>query len=62
MKAWRRNIMMFAPSTVTSDHYTGYPKVLEDYSDSNWISDTNKIKATSGYVFTLGYGAVFWKS
>nr|ABA96872.1 retrotransposon protein, putative, Ty1-copia subclass [Oryza sativa Japonica Group] len=39
-------------------HYTGYPKVLEGYSDSNWISDADEIKATSGYVFTLGGGAV----
>ena len=35
-------------------HYTGYPRVLEGYSDSNWISDADEIKATSGYVFTLG--------
>jgi len=43
-------------------HYSGYPKVLEGYSDSNWISDADEIKATSGYVFTLGGGAVSWKS
>jgi hypothetical protein len=43
-------------------HYTGYPRVQEGYSDSNWISDADEIKATSGYVFTLGGGAVFWKS
>ncbi|XP_024317128.1 uncharacterized protein LOC112271637 [Brachypodium distachyon] len=35
-----------------------YPKVLEGYSDSNWISDVDELKATSGYVFTLGGGAV----
>jgi hypothetical protein len=43
-------------------HYTGYPRVLEGYSDSNWISDADEIKATSGYIFTLGGGAVSWKS
>nr|AAX96510.1 retrotransposon protein, putative, Ty1-copia sub-class [Oryza sativa Japonica Group]ABA93274.1 retrotransposon protein, putative, Ty1-copia subclass [Oryza sativa Japonica Group] len=43
-------------------HYARYPKVLEGYSDSNWISDADEIKATSGYVFTLGGGAVSWKS
>ncbi|MCL1462480.1 Ty1/Copia family ribonuclease HI, partial [Klebsiella pneumoniae] len=42
-------------------HYTGYPAVLEGYSDSNWISDVDEIKATSGYVFTLGGGAVSWR-
>ena len=39
-------------------HYNGYPRVLEGHSDSNWISDADEIKATSGYVFTLGGGAV----
>nr|AAR01736.1 putative Gag and Pol polyprotein [Oryza sativa Japonica Group]ABF97792.1 retrotransposon protein, putative, Ty1-copia subclass [Oryza sativa Japonica Group] len=43
-------------------HYTGYPAVLEGYSDSNWISDVDEIKATSGYVFTLGGGAVSCRS
>jgi hypothetical protein len=42
--------------------FTGYPKVLKGFSDSNWISDTDGIKATSGYVFTLGGGVVSWKS
>src|SRR5512133_471971 len=43
-------------------HYSGYPAVLEGYSDSNWISDVDEIKATSGYVFTLVGGAVSWRS
>jgi hypothetical protein len=43
-------------------HYTVYPRVLERYSDSNWISDADEIKATGGYEFTLGGGAVSWKS
>nr|AAO66536.1 retrotransposon protein, putative, Ty1-copia sub-class [Oryza sativa Japonica Group] len=43
-------------------HYSGYPAVLEGYSDSNWISDVDEIKATSGYVFTLGGGTVSWRS
>ena len=37
-------------------HYTRYPRVLEGYSDSNWISDADE--TTSGYVFTLGGGTV----
>ena len=40
-------------------HYTEYPRVLEGYSDSNWISDADEIKATSGYVFTLGVVELF---
>ena len=45
----------------TSDyriHYSGYPPVLEGYSDFNWISDADEIKATSGYIFTLAGAAV----
>jgi hypothetical protein len=43
-------------------HYSGYPAVLEGYSDANWISDVDKLYATSGYVFTLGGAAVSWRS
>jgi hypothetical protein len=43
-------------------HYTGYPTVLEDYCDANWISNADQIYATSGYVFSLRGGAVSWKS
>jgi hypothetical protein len=43
-------------------HYSGHPAVLEGYSEANWISDINQIYATSGYVFTLGGGAVSWRS
>jgi hypothetical protein len=56
-------VMRYLKGTVDyAIHYTGYPRVLEGYSDSNWISDADEIKATSGYVFTLGGGAVSWKS
>ena len=43
-------------------HYTGYPTILEGYCDANWISDAGEIYATSGYLFSLGGGAVSWKS
>ena len=43
-------------------HYRKYPTVLEGYCDANWISDTKDSKSTSGYVFTIGGGAVSWKS
>jgi len=42
--------------------YSGFPIVLEGYNDANWISDSDEIKLTSGYVFTLGGGAVTWRS
>ena len=43
-------------------HYTRYPAVLEGYSGANWISSTKGSKSTRGYIFTLGSGAVSWKS
>jgi hypothetical protein len=43
-------------------HYFGYPAVLERYIDANWISDVDELYATSGYIFTLGGGAVSWRS
>ena len=43
-------------------HYLGYPSVLEGYSDSNWITDADELKATSGYIFKLGGGAISWRS
>ena len=38
--------------------YTEHLKVLEGYYDANWISDADELYATSGYVFSLGGGAV----
>ena len=56
-------VMRYLQGTVNYGiHYSGYPTVLEGYSDSNWISDADEMKTTSGYVFTLGGGAVSWKS
>ena len=39
-----------------------FGNVLEGCNDVNWISYSNEIKSTSGYVFTLRGGAVAWKS
>jgi hypothetical protein len=56
-------VMRYLVGTMNYDiHYPGDPKVLEGYSDANWISDAAESKATSGYVFTLGGGVVSWKS
>ncbi|XP_070020344.1 secreted RxLR effector protein 161-like [Nicotiana sylvestris] len=43
-------------------HYNKYPAVIEGYSDANWITGSTETKSTSGYVFTVGGGAVSWKS
>ena len=39
-------------------HDSKYPEVFEGNRDTNWISDTKDSKSTSGYLFTLGGGAV----
>jgi hypothetical protein len=43
-------------------HYSGYPAVLEGYSDANWISNVDELYAMSGYVFTIGGVVVSWRS
>ena len=42
--------------------YSGFSAVLEGYNDANWISDSDETKYISCYVFTLGGGAITWKS
>ncbi|GKF43264.1 hypothetical protein Tco_0129816 [Tanacetum coccineum] len=42
--------------------YTGYPLVLEGYSDASWIGNTKYNSYTSGWVFLLGDGAISWAS
>ena len=41
--------------------FSGFPSVLEGFSDANWISDSDEMKSTSGYVLILGGSAVSWK-
>ncbi|WVZ49117.1 hypothetical protein U9M48_000498 [Paspalum notatum var. saurae] len=56
-------VMHFLRGTMSYGlHYTGYPKVHKGYSDANWISDADEIKAMSGYVFTHGGAVVSWRS
>ncbi|GKF48533.1 hypothetical protein Tco_0141784, partial [Tanacetum coccineum] len=38
--------------------YTGYPSVLEDYTNASWINNTEDNSSTSGWVFLLGGGAI----
>ncbi|GJY04448.1 hypothetical protein Tco_0370388 [Tanacetum coccineum] len=42
--------------------YTGYPSVLEGYTDARWISNTEDNSSTNGWVFLLGGGAISWAS
>nr|GFA23696.1 zinc finger, CCHC-type [Tanacetum cinerariifolium] len=42
--------------------YTGYPSVLEVYTNASWISNTKDNSSTSGWVFLLGGGEISWAS
>jgi len=42
--------------------YQGGDLKLRGYSDADWGGDLDESKSTSGYVFTLGGGAVSWCS
>ncbi|GKC88273.1 hypothetical protein Tco_1148922 [Tanacetum coccineum] len=42
--------------------YTGYPLVLEGYTDVSWISNIKDNSSTSGWVFLLGGGEISWAS
>jgi hypothetical protein len=58
---WRalERVLCYLKGTMKNGiHYIGYPTVLESYCDANWISYADEIYATSGYVFSLGGGAV----
>lgn len=43
-------------------HYSKFPAVLEGFCHANWVSGNDEISSTSGCVFTLGGGAISWKS
>ncbi|CAI7807897.1 unnamed protein product, partial [Closterium sp. NIES-54] len=38
------------------------PVTLTGYSDSSWVDDAESLQSTQGYCFSLGTGAVSWRS
>ncbi|XP_035838894.1 secreted RxLR effector protein 161-like [Helianthus annuus] len=38
--------------------YTGFPSVLEGYSDASWINNKEVHSSTSGWTFLLGGGPI----
>ncbi|RVW67820.1 Retrovirus-related Pol polyprotein from transposon TNT 1-94 [Vitis vinifera] len=42
--------------------YSKFPAILEGYSDASWISSVGDNLSTTGWVFTLGGGAISWGS
>ncbi|KAK4392634.1 Retrovirus-related Pol polyprotein from transposon TNT 1-94 [Sesamum angolense] len=56
-------VLRYLKGTVSlAIHYGRFPTVLEGYSDASWIAKNSGSNGCSGYVFTLGGGAVSWKS
>ncbi|XP_060182404.1 secreted RxLR effector protein 161-like [Lycium barbarum] len=43
-------------------HFNKFPAVLEGFCDANWVTNNDEVSSTGGYVFTLGAGAISWKS
>ena len=41
--------------------YSGDELILVGYTDSDFLLDKDSRKSTSGYVFTLGSGAINWR-
>ncbi|XP_071687399.1 secreted RxLR effector protein 161-like [Rutidosis leptorrhynchoides] len=42
--------------------YTGFPSILEGYSDASWITNMEDHSLTTGWIFLLGGGAISWAS
>ena len=42
--------------------YSGFPTILEGYSDASWITSIDDNHYTSGWIFTLGGGPISWAS
>uniref|UniRef100_A0A2N9GK43 Reverse transcriptase Ty1/copia-type domain-containing protein n=1 Tax=Fagus sylvatica TaxID=28930 RepID=A0A2N9GK43_FAGSY len=62
---WKAIARVFGYLKKTKDlelYYSGYPAVLEGYSDANWVTSVDDNKSTSGWIFTLGGGAISWAS
>nr|GEY70139.1 zinc finger, CCHC-type [Tanacetum cinerariifolium] len=43
-------------------YYDRFLAVLEEYSDASWITGSSDSKSTTGWIFTLGGGAICWGS
>ena len=56
-------VLRYLKGTISlSLHYKRFSAVLEGYSDASWIAMNSGSYGVTGYVFTLGGGAVAWRS
>jgi len=42
--------------------YSDFPAVMEGYNDASWITSSSDNKSISGWIFSLGGGAISWAS
>ena len=42
--------------------YKKYPTVIKAFSDTDWNTLSGDSLSTTGFIFTLGSGAICWKS
>ncbi|XP_071708837.1 secreted RxLR effector protein 161-like [Rutidosis leptorrhynchoides] len=62
---WRAVVRVFKYLKGTIDYgitYTGFPSVLEGYSDASWITNVEDHSSTTGWIFLFGGGAISWAS
>lgn len=62
---WQALYRVFKYLKGTMDYcltYSGFPSVIEGYSDASWITNKEDHSSTSGWVFLLGGGAISWAS
>ena len=59
-----KNILQYVQGTKSFRvHYaTSSPLELVGFSYSNWVGDPNNKNSTSGLIFMLDYGPIFWSS
>ena len=43
-------------------HFNKFSAGLKSFCDADWVTDNDEVSSTIGYVFTLGVGAISWKS
>ena len=62
---WQALSRVFKYLKGTKDYglvYTGFPSVIEGYTDASYISNEEDHSSTSGWAFLLGGGAISWAS
>jgi len=58
-----RRVLKYLKSSIDYGlHYCSYPSILEGFSNASWITNSEDYSSTSGWIFTIGRGAVSWGS